>query len=147
MLTEAKYRLKCNREKPCQNCTARAEQASCKFRGHKSAADLKSETGQKNGDAIRQRIDHLEHLVSRLIAERQDAQSPSGSNVMDIPETLTPSGKTVMDGVHSVHVGAHDWHLVLEEVHYTDIARILVSNYYLANLSFLFHRSRSSKAL
>ncbi|EXJ87214.1 hypothetical protein A1O3_04173 [Capronia epimyces CBS 606.96] len=76
---------------------ARGEQPACKFRG----AGFKNETegvvlpvdhdhrdanngnGSGNGDAMRQRIDHLEHLVKKLMAERQQghvsmsASSPS----------------------------------------------------------------------
>lgn len=72
-----------------------------------------------------QRINHLEDVVRRLVAERQQAPLPT-SNVVYTPESpkpeaeteaaLAPSGKTVMDGVHSVHLGADDWHVVLEEV-------------------------------
>jgi hypothetical protein len=70
-------RLKCNRELPCQNCTARSEEASCKFRGAKNGAVTPLVPGRPSvdADATRQRIDHLEDLVKKLIAERQGSGS------------------------------------------------------------------------
>ncbi len=79
---------------------------------------------------MRQRLDRLEGMFTTLIAERQQVAltSPSSERVYNNPEApgLEPgparSGKTVMDGVHSVHLGDDDWRLVLEEV----IARLLL---------------------
>ncbi|KXX78343.1 Activator of stress genes 1 [Madurella mycetomatis] len=68
-----------------------------------------------------QRINHLEDVVKKLIAERQQASSASSSSVVYTTESpnldgLKSSGRTVMDGVRSVHLGADDWHVVLEEI-------------------------------
>ncbi len=73
---------------------------------------------------MRQRMDHLEDMVTTLIAERQQIPLtlPSSDGVCNTPESLglepgpARSGKTVMDGVHSVHLGDDDWRVVLEEV-------------------------------
>lgn len=96
-----------------------------------------------NGDAMRQRIDHLEDLVRRLIAERVPAPSPPQSHSSAGLDVYTPqksprsevkpneaqvphdvsgdmavgsTGKTVIDGVHSVYLGSDDWSVVLQEV-------------------------------
>jgi hypothetical protein len=80
---------------------------------------------EANGDGIRQRIDHLENLVKKLITERQQVAPPS-NNLVYTPESSEPrpsdaqdvvgAGTTVMDGIHSVYVGGDDWHAVLQEV-------------------------------
>ncbi|KAK9451148.1 uncharacterized protein V1518DRAFT_370393 [Limtongia smithiae] len=129
-------KLRCNREKPCQNCTARAEQAGCKFRASKNGVVATPVTHRDtNGDttSIHQRIDHLEDLVKRLIAEGPRDLSPS-KNVVYTPESphteseqalssapsdapnMAGAGQTVMDGIHSVYVGGDDWNAVLQQV-------------------------------
>ncbi|KAJ8119753.1 hypothetical protein ONZ43_g3369 [Nemania bipapillata] len=128
-------KLKCNREKPCQNCAARGEHAACKFRGPVNNA---APAATMNGDATRQRLDHLEELVKKLIAERpqnllpqsnyetgictpdtsRTSQAGSSAALDDIghdsPHDVT--GKTVMDGVHSVYIDGDDWSVVLQEI-------------------------------
>ncbi|KAB5546898.1 fungal-specific transcription factor domain-containing protein [Coniochaeta sp. 2T2.1] len=137
-------KLKCNREQPCQNCAARSEEASCKFRGPKNGASAPAGVpGSSSGerDATRQRIDHLEDLVKRLIAERQ-ASSPrpssNGSSTEPTPESVSHNadltqlppdgskkgpdpaesgaGETVIDATHSVYHGGDDWYTVLREI-------------------------------
>lgn len=86
---------------------------------------------------MRHRIDNLEDLVKRLIAERQQVSSP-GKNLVYTPESPQPEsalttssavvsdaqvvagvGETVIDGMHSVYLGGDDWYNVLQEVvHY-----------------------------
>ncbi|GAB1319362.1 Pyrrolocin cluster transcription factor fsdR [Madurella fahalii] len=101
-------KLKCNREKPCQNCTARNSQANCQFQGpnHRPPSTT--------GDVLmRQRIDRLEGLVKQL-AERQVRSSALASN--GTSREAGP-GKTVMDGVHSVYLAGEDLDAVLDEIH------------------------------
>ncbi|KAI7789041.1 hypothetical protein LA080_005145 [Diaporthe eres] len=120
-------KLKCNREKPCQNCTARHEQASCKFRGSKHGAAPIASRGS-NGDEMRQRIDHLEGLVKKLIAQRQNTSSPrvnitetteapkaEAGPASDAQETAGAS-KMLVDGVRSMYLNADDWQVVLQEI-------------------------------
>jgi hypothetical protein len=63
---------------------------------------------------MRQRIDRLEALVKRLVAD----SSPQSS--LSSPEFAAGrgvgAGKTIMDGNQSVYVGDGDWRVVLEEV-------------------------------
>lgn len=131
MLT-GEFRLRCNREKPCQNCIARDEKGACKFRGPKNET-VPAAHREANGETVRQRIDHLENLVKNLLAERQQtssvsmhmaytpespgtqaglAVSPAVSDAQDV----AGAGKLVMDGTHSVYRGGDDWYAVLQEV-------------------------------
>ncbi|SPQ17721.1 2b269531-e530-4eb7-ab25-91184f394da8 [Thermothielavioides terrestris] len=127
-------KLRCNREKPCHNCTARNEQASCRFRGRKNGPNGSAPgAAEPAAHALRQRIDHLESLVQKLIDRNPHAPLPSGGMVCT-PESshsesgsalsadasdplhVPGAGKTVTDGVHSVYLGGDDWHVVLEEI-------------------------------
>ncbi|RYP01982.1 hypothetical protein DL765_010799 [Monosporascus sp. GIB2] len=117
---------------PIHNCTARDEQASCQFRGSKNGAAAVARR-DASGDAMGHRIDHLENLVKRLIAKQQQVPSPS-TNIVYPPESpqletghatsalaadaqdVSGTGKTVMDGIHSVYLGGNDWHVVLQEI-------------------------------
>ncbi|KAI1128812.1 hypothetical protein F5Y10DRAFT_277234 [Nemania abortiva] len=125
-------KLKCNREKPCQNCAARGEHSACKFRGPVNTA---APAASLNGDATRQRLDHLEELVKRLIAEHPQSSPPQNNdeNGIPTPDTRRTSqagsssafddiadsppgvtGRTVMDGVHSVYIDGDDWSVINE---------------------------------
>ena len=124
-------RLKCNREKPCQNCTVRDQQIACNYRSSKNGTTPNAHADE-HGDPMRQRIDHLESLVTRLIAQRQEVPSIDVDCSQSSPEpgtgpVMTPvasdasdeaysAGTTVFDGVHSVYKGADDWYDVLQEV-------------------------------
>ncbi|KAK0712051.1 hypothetical protein B0H67DRAFT_493035 [Lasiosphaeris hirsuta] len=116
-------KLKCNREKPCQNCTARGEQSACSFRGAKNGAESGPSGDVNDGRATQQRLDRLEHLVKKLLAERQQPPlSPAGKEALPIPATtesdtgVAGAGKTVLDGVHSVYSSEDDWRAVLQEI-------------------------------
>ncbi|KAK9244248.1 hypothetical protein V1506DRAFT_541930 [Lipomyces tetrasporus] len=118
-------KLKCNREKPCQNCTVRNEPASCRYRGAKSppppvARDQQQQQQQHHHeDSMQRRIDNLEDLVKRLIVQGQ-AGLPTNvaSQHLNAPDvaSVADTGSTVIDGVHSVYKAADDWHNVLQEI-------------------------------
>lgn len=76
---------------------------------------------------MRQRIDHLEGLVKKLIAQRQNTSSPRG--VVETSETLKDeaapasdaqetagTSKMLIDGVRSMYLNGDDWQIVLQEV-------------------------------
>ncbi|OAG03343.1 uncharacterized protein CC84DRAFT_1198217 [Paraphaeosphaeria sporulosa] len=124
-------KLKCNRETPCQNCTARGEQDACNYRGHKDPA---IPVGRRKGDevAIRQRVDQLERLVRQLLSNRGLVSASDGGNGAienvehshgePFPGVLTEgaipaaAGKTVLGRSHSIYHGSNDWHTVLQEI-------------------------------
>lgn len=117
------FRLRCNRERPCSNCTVRDERASCKYESPKNGSGTHHAT--KQGDSMQQRINHLEDLVKNLIAQKQKAPitadgvetGPSvKDSVSNTSESTRSPGKTVIDGGHSVYKGAEDWYDVLQEV-------------------------------
>lgn len=75
---------------------------------------------------MRKRIDHLEGLVKKLIAQRQNTSSPSNDAADTIPEAeagpasrsqeISGASKTIIDGVRSMYLNGDDWQVVLQEV-------------------------------
>ncbi|RDW67411.1 fungal specific transcription factor domain-containing protein [Aspergillus mulundensis] len=117
--------LKCNREKPCQNCTARGEESGCRFKGSANGTPLSSRA-DRNGELMRRRIEHLEDTVKRLIGDSQTVpprlppasyhdEHYSGPRGVD-GQGPARVGTTVIDGEHSVYEPTNNWHDVLREV-------------------------------
>jgi hypothetical protein len=110
-----KARLKCNREKSCQNCAARDERTTCKYRGSKNTPTPIAHDQNNREDSMQRRIDNLEDLVKRLITQGQvglpenvaNQHSPVAPNTSDVA-SIADTGSTVIDGVHSVYKVADD---------------------------------------
>jgi hypothetical protein len=108
---------------------ARNELASCKYQDSKSRTTAHED---EHGDRMRQRIDHLEDLVKKLIAQNQEVpvnkvisssdssvpgtKSAKNTEAPDAIDVASTAGTTVIDGVHSVYNSADDWFNVLQEV-------------------------------
>lgn len=122
-----RVRLKCNREKPCQNCVARNERTSCNYKGSRNGTITHED---EYGDPMQKRIEHLEDLVKKFIAQHQEVP-PNNLGSQGIPEPEAKSvtstsdtsnlvtgcvGATVIDGSKSVYKGTDDWYDVLKEV-------------------------------
>jgi hypothetical protein len=83
-------------------------------------------------DPMQQRIDHLEGLVKRLLAQQEDVppnnlvchqDSPKPGVGFEVPAVASDAsdvaysaGTTVIDGARSVYKGSDNWHDVLHEV-------------------------------
>jgi hypothetical protein len=121
------YRIKCNREQPCQNCTARGEQTACKWRGSKIPA-----VAVLTVDPMQQRINRLESIVKSLMSQNQQHTPPEDKNTrpdqllsggveavtngVNTPSWPVHTGVTVIDGLHSVYKASDNWGDVLQEV-------------------------------
>jgi hypothetical protein len=122
------YRLKCNREQPCQNCTTRGEQSTCKWRGSKNTGPATTAV-----DPMQQRIDRLESLVKRLMSRNEQSTPPEDNsypenqinseyvselvaNGNDDSAWPVSTGMTVIDGSRSVYKASDNWGDVLQEV-------------------------------
>lgn len=139
LVTDKRTRLRCNREQPCQNCTVRTEQATCKYRA--STKGPIPSPGHDQTNIMQQRIDRLEGLVKTLVAKDQgtfrpnDSTPPDEANWSEVigpPESRSGSGKTaiasdslgkpsnagtlMVTGDHSVYRNTSDWSDVLQEV-------------------------------
>ncbi|KAE8557032.1 hypothetical protein EYB25_001738 [Talaromyces marneffei] len=119
-------KLRCNRERPCSNCTVRDERASCKYESPKNGSAMNPQHhASKQRGSMQQRINHLEDLVKNLIAQNQKLPiTPEGvetgpsfkDSISDASDSTHSPGKTVIDGGHSVYKGAEDWYDVLQEI-------------------------------
>ncbi|KAL6233532.1 hypothetical protein BDW75DRAFT_214854 [Aspergillus navahoensis] len=121
-------KLKCNREKPCQNCTARREESACVFKGSPHGAPS-SPTDERNRTSMRDRVDHLEDMVKRLISNGQSVAStvtPLSDDSSRLTGVVglgsTRVGNTLMDGKHSVYKPTDDWRDVLREINELKVA-------------------------
>jgi len=130
-------RLKCNREKPCQNCVTRNQQGGCHFQG--PASHGPPLPAANAACIMRQRIDRLEALVKRLVADSSSQSSVSSPEIA--ADRRVGAGKTVMDGNHSVYVGDGDWRVVLEEVIFL-FQRELLSRVDLSGVCLLDQRAQ-----
>lgn len=127
-------KLRCNREWPCQNCSARDDRAAagaaCKFRGGaaprtgtESAGGVAKSShsalsrhngGGGGGDAtLRQRINDLEDMVSRLI-ESQAANDSSSSQASTGLYTPPDSGSSTHCGRRGAPEASSDGRIVLD---------------------------------
>jgi hypothetical protein len=89
---------------------------------------------------MQRRIDHLESLVKRLIAQNQDLPLNNVICNRDSPESgigtvvtaaaedalgvVSSAGTTVIDGIHSVYKGVGDWDDVLQEASFLSFSYI-----------------------
>ncbi|CRG91828.1 putative transcriptional regulatory protein C1F7,11c [Talaromyces islandicus] len=123
-------KLKCNREQPCQNCTARDELSTCKYKGSRNVSAPTAHR-EVHRDSMQQRINNLETLVKKLIDTQHkdsyhgssDAGSPRPKSAYaaidvasDASDVAHSTGTTVIDSTHSVYRGADDWYDVLQEI-------------------------------
>jgi hypothetical protein len=128
------YRLKCNREKPCQNCITRNEQRTCNFRGVSNGSGNKV-LPHLPADDMQQRIDHLENLVKTLMVQIQEGLGMKSSHPIDddvarldaftskelengLNTESSFSDRTVVNKDHSIYKNPNDWSAVLKEVHH-----------------------------
>ncbi|KAL2814133.1 hypothetical protein BJX63DRAFT_420924 [Aspergillus granulosus] len=113
-------KLKCNREKPCQNCTVRGEQATCTFKGAKNGALISY--SKRDADPMRQRIEHLEKIVKGLIAQRESPLEAAPNQESSEPRFESVgrlnsgrAGLKVSDGAQSVNELKRFWNEAQEE--------------------------------
>jgi hypothetical protein len=92
-----------------------------KFGGPRNGPEAVAQS-DANGDAMRQRIDHLEDLVKRLAAERGKVSTDPGEipkpdlTATSDSKDVEGGGKTLVDGIQSVYLSGDDWYSVLQEV-------------------------------
>ena len=88
-------RLKCDRQRPCQNCIARESPSSCWY-AKQGANGARTAARSTDSDDVRSRINRLESLVISLMPEHSDTNVSSGS-----ADTLERSEEAELDVVHS----------------------------------------------
>ncbi|KAJ9610294.1 hypothetical protein H2200_005071 [Cladophialophora chaetospira] len=121
-------KLRCDRNKPCQNCASRNEHAICVYRGSRPEPTFKVHViGDE--DPVRQRIDQLEALVKRLRNQHHIVANGAGPSqdpkskaavlqyaLSEPPDVMHSTGTTRIDGGHSVYQTTDHWYEVLQEI-------------------------------
>jgi hypothetical protein len=73
-----KYRLKCNRSNPCENCIRRGDASSCSYAPTGTRKKNQSQ-GATSPDDMQNRIDRLEGLVLSLMTNGAQSAGPSAA--------------------------------------------------------------------
>jgi hypothetical protein len=119
------FRLKCNREKPCQNCLVRGESnaASCTYAEKSEGKHLTKLNQRSNAEDMRKRIDRLEKSILSVIStepgsvpvNRYGSGSPPGhvtdDDQTDEDEAPQQGGQKISLDTRSTH-----WDAILNEV-------------------------------
>ena len=95
MLISLFLRLKCDRQRPCQNCIARETPSSCWY-AKQGANEGRTAVRSTDSDDVRGRINRLESLVISLMPDHSDINVTTGS-----AETLEGSDDPELNAMHS----------------------------------------------
>jgi hypothetical protein len=103
-------RLKCNREKPCQNCVVRGETdtSSCTY-AEKVPKKNVSTTRRSETETMRKRINRLENSILSMIEPREESEGSPGGEVCGIARQA--GGQKISVDTRSTH-----WDAILNEV-------------------------------
>ena len=95
MLISSFLRLKCDRQRPCQNCIARETPSSCWY-AKQGANEVRTAVRSTDSDDVRSRINRLESLVISLMPDHSHINVTTGS-----AETLERSDELELNAMHS----------------------------------------------
>ena len=124
------YRLKCNREKPCNNCRRR-EHVECEYAAPQPAQKRKKKSSDRA--AMRERIRQLEGFIRTMMKGEpiQDSSISEGSSALsrdeddaireqlsnkDGAKLLRPNGHISVTGTETKYIGAGHWASILEQI-------------------------------
>lgn len=108
-------RLKCNREKPCQNCVARGESTTSCTYTDKSEKKNGHTNPRSDSDLMRQRLSRLENSILSMISEK-DSRERSGSQAASTSPRPSP-GSEDRHSEGSQHAGTHSVSLDTRSTH------------------------------
>ncbi|KAL3423279.1 fungal specific transcription factor domain-containing protein [Phlyctema vagabunda] len=95
-------KLKCDREKPCQNCLIRKEPAKCHFKNSNGGSATSNRP--VNRDAMQERLNRLENLVTDLVSHTSGSDTqevnPAGPPYDDTAPELGADERLLL-GVHN----------------------------------------------
>lgn len=155
--------MKCDRQRPCQNCVARGTPLSCSYAAQSGIQSL-SKSSVGGTEDIRTRVNRLEALVISLMPQsnglsdngttRDATAAISGLELRsladeepkdeDVPEAESYAG-TMERNINGQHyVGESHWDAVLRDVCSIHLKRLRL---YICSANLLSHRSRQSKPM
>lgn len=111
------YRLKCNREKPCQNCIVRGESAAASCTYVEKPNGKVSGRSRSDAAEMRSRIMRLESSIRSIIAEDK-TQTPSSSRSERSTSNFEEDDLEVLMGGPPISTDSRSthWDAVLHEV-------------------------------
>ncbi|OJD14110.1 hypothetical protein AJ78_05510 [Emergomyces pasteurianus Ep9510] len=122
-------KLRCDRNRPCENCTKRSLLCVYPNWASSNAYDQKLRQASRSTPRVLQdRLQHLEELVTSLVSDRANANSLSPNVVAADPARQTEEvadsfGRLVVDEYGTNYVGSSHWQTILDEL--ADVKEIL----------------------
>ncbi|KAM3085827.1 hypothetical protein ACMFMG_002885 [Clarireedia jacksonii] len=112
-------RLKCNREKPCQNCIVRGDVAiaSCSYAEKADGRSSTASNSKSNSDDMRARISRLENSIMSMISDSKSGHIPDPSGSVFSATNLEENGINQAGGQRiSVDTRSTHWDTILNEL-------------------------------
>jgi hypothetical protein len=120
--------VRCDRNKPCENCTRRGEVAGCTY-----ATSSVTTSRPSQSDNVQDRIGRLENVVGSLV---QELNSPvANRTMMDIPSPLDTTQQPIENSVGRIqvkqnetnYVGSEHWAAIADNVREFIVSLIAMS--------------------
>ncbi|OAX79844.1 hypothetical protein ACJ72_05837, partial [Emergomyces africanus] len=114
--------LKCNRNRPCENCAKRSLLCVYPNLANYNAYDQRPRQSNRSTPRVLQdRLQHLEELVTSLVNDRANATSLSPNDAASDPAQQTEEvadsfGRLVVDESGTNYVGSSHWQTILDEL-------------------------------
>ena len=114
------YRLKCNREKPCQNCIVRGESnaASCTYAEKVERKNPAKSNPRSDAEDMRKRLNRLESSILSMMSSDEKTSSLKTNNELNLEDvniTIEPldqaGGQRISIDTRSTH-----WDAILHDV-------------------------------
>ncbi|PGH14879.1 hypothetical protein AJ79_02741 [Helicocarpus griseus UAMH5409] len=150
-------KLKCDRNRPCENCVKRSQLCVYPAPPSRDGADQRArQTHRSNTRNLQDRIQHLEEIVVSLVNRNGGSlagQAPSSQDTSE--DTAAPSsseqteqisdsfGRLTVDGSGTNYVGSSHWQAILDEL--ADVKEHFESSTFSPQKASLFDASRSSE--
>jgi hypothetical protein len=114
------YRLKCNREKPCQNCIVRGESnaASCTYAEKVEKKNPAKSNPRSDAEDMRKRLNRLENSILSMMSSDEKTSNLENNNELNLEngngttETFNQAGgQRISADTRSTH-----WDAILHDV-------------------------------
>lgn len=116
--TDPVTRLKCNREKPCQNCVVRGETTASSCTYAEKAEKKPGQLNPRSDEDMRKRLNRLENSILTMMSkDTQHGDNPTGSTNGSSHEDLVAlptGGQRISKDTRSTH-----WDAILNDVRET----------------------------
>lgn len=114
------YRLKCNREKPCQNCIVRGESnaASCTYAEKVERKNPAKSNPRSDAEDMRKRLNRLESSILSMISTGEKPSNLKTNNEMNLEEVNNTTEPLDQAGGQRISVDTRSthWDAILHDV-------------------------------